>query len=342
MRPFWYLRRRPAILKSEIDEELKVHLDMRTDELRARGWSEDQARREALRQFGDLERTRAYCEHQDRHKESQVHRRLMVEDVIQDIRISARSLVRSPVMTAVIVATVGLGIGATTTVFAAVDAALLRPLPYANADRLVRIYTDAPPNKFPFSVVDYLALTKEQTLFEQIAGYTSAAATFTDGTVADRIQGRNVSPSYFTLLGVKPELGQAFVESDGAPGNQPVIVSHRFWQTHLGGRADAIGTMIRLDGESHGVAGVLPGIVGPFERNRDFFIAVQWRESKRKGPFFITALGRLRSNADRVAARDELRAIDARLFPIWKSSYQDDAPPGTSWISRHSSFRMPA
>src|SRR5262245_12015625 len=178
MKPFWYLRRRPETVRSEIEEELLLHLEMRTEELLAKGMSPDEARREALQQFGDLPGTREYCRRQDEEKERRVQRALWIQDLIQDLRIGLRGLARTPLTTAAIVITVGLGIGATTTIFAAIDAALLRSLPYSDADRLVRIYTDAPPNKFPFSIADYLALQTEQTQFEQIAAYTNRPMTF--------------------------------------------------------------------------------------------------------------------------------------------------------------------
>src|SRR5688572_19199263 len=150
-RPFWYLRRRPETVESEVEEELNLHLEMRVEELRARGMSIDAARREAARQFGDLERTRQYCRRLDQEKETRMQRVLMLGDLVQDLRISLRGLLRAPMMTMTIVATVGLGIGATTVIFSAVHAALLRPLPYADPGQLVRVYTDAPPNKFRFS-----------------------------------------------------------------------------------------------------------------------------------------------------------------------------------------------
>jgi hypothetical protein len=89
--------------------------------------------------------------------------RVGVDEVAQDLRVGLRGLLRAPMLTLTIVATVGLGIGATTVILSAVNATLLRPLPYANADRLVRICTDTPPNKFPFSILDYLALEGQQT-----------------------------------------------------------------------------------------------------------------------------------------------------------------------------------
>jgi putative ABC transport system permease protein len=322
---FWYLRRRPEALREEVDEELRVHLEMRIEELRSRGLAPGDARREALRQFGDLEHTREYCQRQDREKEDRVQRTLFVQDLGQDIRMGLRNLLRAPVVTLTVVVTVGLGIGATTAIFAAVNAALLQPLPYKDPDQLVRIYTDAPPYKFNFSVADYLAFDAQQTHFEQIAGYTGRRMAFSDGTVAERLTGREVTWTYFRLLGIAPAVGRDFTEQDGRPGNpRAVVVSHGFWQRRLGGRAGIVGTPIRLDGADYTVAGILPPQVGPFERRQDFFVAAQWSTPRRKGPFFITPLGRLPKGANRAAAASELHAINRRLFPVWKSSYQDD------------------
>ena len=249
---------------------------------------------------------------------------LLVGDLLQDLRIGLRGLLRAPMMTMTIVATVGLGIGATTVIFSAVHAALLRPLPYADPERLVRIYTDAPPNKFRFSVADYLALQAQQTHFEQIAGYTDRPRAFSDGTVAERVRGRDVSWTYFTLLGVKPAVGRDFTELDGRPGSPPaVIVSYGFWQRRLGGRPDVIGKPLRLDGSDHALAGILPRMVGPLEQGQELFVAAQWATPPRKGPFFITVLGRLRNGSERSAAAGELVAINRRIFPLWQVSYQD-------------------
>ncbi len=254
-----------------------------------------------------------------------MRRSLMIEDLAQDVRISLRVVLRAPITAMVIVATVGLGIGATTAVFTAVNAALLRPLPYAEPERLVRVYTDVPPNRFPFSVVDYLALTAEQTQFELMAGYAGRAMTFTDGTVAERVRGRDVSPEYFALLGIRPALGRALSEVDGRPASpRTVVVGQEFWQRRLGGRPDAIGKPVRFDGMDYTLVGVLPTTVGPLEQGQDFFVAARWETPARKGPFFITMLGRLRKGTDRSGAAAELRAINRRLFPIWRASYQDD------------------
>jgi predicted permease len=323
-RLLWYLRRRPETVAAEVDEELRLHLELRVEALIARGLSPEAATEEALRQFGDLERTRAYCRAQDRAKENHVQKGLLLEDLRQDVRIAARSLLRAPLLAATIVATVGLGIGATTVIFAGVHAALLRPLPYSDPARLVRIYTDTPPFKFRFSVADYLALEAQQTSFEQIAHYTDRAMTFSNGSAAEVVRGRLVSWTYFTLLGIQPVMGPGFSDADGRPGRPPaVMVSNAFWRERLGGRTDVLGSSIRLDGADHTLVGVLPRVMGPLERNQEFFIAAQFEPPPRRGPFFYTAIARLRPDVGWSPAADELRAINRRIFPIWQSSYQD-------------------
>ena len=250
---------------------------------------------------------------------------LMLADLLEDLRVGARGLVRAPVLALAIVTTVGLGIGGTAAIFAAVDAALLRPLPYPQSDRLVRIYTDSPPFRFRFSLVDYLALESEQTSFEDLATYTDRVMTFTDGDSAALARGRLVSWSYFRALGIVPELGRAFTVTDGRPGGAPaVIVSHAFWQSRLGGHAGTIGRPVRLDGADYVLAGVLSVRVGPLEQGQDFFLVQQFDTPKRRGPFLYTVVGRLRAGIDRSVAEQQLHAINRRIFPLWKASYQDE------------------
>jgi putative ABC transport system permease protein len=243
---------------------------------------------------------------------------------VLDLRQSLRSLARAPMLTATIVFTVGLGIGATTAMFAVIHAVLLSPLPYSDPGRLVRIYTDSPPNRFRFSVADYLALEQQQATFRQVAGYASISMTFNEGETAERVAGREVSWSYFSLLGISPLRGRAFDQSEGTPGGpRAAVVSYGFAWRHLGGDSAAIGRRIRLDGVVHTIVGVLPSVVGPLEQRSDVFTAAQWSAPPRRGPFTIIALGRLARSADTAAAAADLRAIDRRIFPLWQSSYQD-------------------
>jgi predicted permease len=311
------------MVAAEVDEELDGHIAMRVEELREKGLSEGEARREALRRFGDLDAARAYCRNQDDGKEERVQRRLWLEDLRHDLRTCLRSLARAPLLSLTIVATVGLGIGATTAIATAIHAVLLRPLPYAKPEELVRIYTDSPPNKFRFSVADFQALEAEQTQFERVAGYTERSVAWSDGATAEKLRARSVSWRYFGLLGLAPALGRDFTEADGKPGApRTALVSHRFWTQRLGGGADAVGRTVRFDGVPYTVVGVLPARLGPLEHGIEAFTAAQWAPPPRKGPFFIITLGRLRPGAARPAA-EELRAINRRIFPLWQSSYDD-------------------
>ena len=325
MKRFWYLRRGSRSVQSDVDEELQLHLDLRTEELISAGLTPGDARREAARQFGDLKGTRDYCRRQDIEKDDTVQRRLMLEDFVQDLRIGVRGLLRAPLMTLIIITTVGLGVGATTAIFAAIDAAYLRPLPYGDPERLVRIFTDAAPNKFPFSVADYLAFTAQQSSFERVAGYSNRPYAFTDGEVAERVNGKAVTWGYFGLLGIHPALGRDFTDADnrlGAP--LTAIVTASFWKARLHGRSDVVGSRVRLDGADYTVIGVLPEALGPMEEGYGCFLSAQYTPPTRKGPFLIWMLGKLRPAVDRASAVDELHALNRRLFPIWRSSYQDD------------------
>jgi hypothetical protein len=283
VRTFSFLKRRPEKVAADVDAEIALHFEMRVDELQAQGLALEAARRQARHEFGDVEATRQYCRQQDEQKETRMQRTLMLQDIMQDFKICCRSLLRSPVLAATIVLTVGLGIGATAAIFSAVNAALLRPLPYRQPEQLVRVYTDTPPFRFRFSIADYLAFREQQTSFEQTATYTDRAVTYSDGSAAELLRGRVVSSGYFGVLGITPAFGRDLAASDERPGAPPVVIaSYGFWEQRLGARPAAIGSMVRLDGAEHMVIGVLPRQLGPLEQNQDFFIAQQFAPPPRR------------------------------------------------------------
>jgi putative ABC transport system permease protein len=134
-RPFWYLRRRPDELQTQVDEELRGHLEMRIEELVAKGVSSDAARREALRQFGDLEYTRRYCRNQDVRREGRMRWHLVMDELAQDLRNGLRQIARNPGFTAIAVVTLALGIGANTALFSIFNSLILRQLPVRDPGR---------------------------------------------------------------------------------------------------------------------------------------------------------------------------------------------------------------
>jgi predicted permease len=240
-----------------------------------------------------------------------------------------RSLIGSPGLTSAIVLTVGVGIGGCTLVFAVVDTLFIRPLPYPDPDRLVWIYTDAPPNRWPFSVVDLQALQEQQSSFEELAAFTQNSRTLVSADAADLVRTVEGSPGFFELLGVEPLSGRTPSASEGDAQAPPTaLVTQGFAARHLGSvradGADALSTSIELDGEVHAVIGVLPSGFGPVGRQAEIFPTLRLQPAERKGPFFLTVLGRLGDEAEPDRAAQELAAINARLFPLWVDSYQDD------------------
>ena len=242
----------------------------------------------------------------------------------RDIVYSARSLARTPTLAITIVLTIAVGLGATTGMISVVRAVLINPLSYSGADSLFWIYTDNPPFRFRFSVVDYRALEADHPAFSDVAAYQTTSVTVADGSGAERVTAKSVTGSYFPLLRQRPLLGRLFGPSDDNQGDQIAVLTSPYWQRRFGGDPAVVGRTISVDGSSYTIVGVLEPADGPLERGVAFFTAARWPPPKRKGPFFTMVLGRLRPDISHTAAVDTLRATNARLFPIWKSTYQDE------------------
>jgi putative ABC transport system permease protein len=250
--------------------------------------------------------------------------RTIMAHLWRDLLYSVRSLARTPALTATIVLTVGFGLGATTGMVGVVQAVLVNPLPYAAPDELFWIYTDNPPYRFRFSVVDYRALEADHSAFSSVAAYQTSNVTVTDGGAAERVIAKSVTGSYFPLLGQTALIGRVLDASDDTHGDRVAVLTAAYWARRFGSDPTVLGRTMTIDGASYTVVGVLQKSVGPLERNVALFTAARWPPPKRKGPFSTMAIARLRPDVSRSAALDALRATNARLFPIWKSSYQDE------------------
>jgi putative ABC transport system permease protein len=242
----------------------------------------------------------------------------------RDALYSARSLARTPALTATIILTVGVGLGATTGMIGVIRAVLVNPLPYDAPENLYWIYTDNPPYRFRFSVVDYRALEADHPAFSAIAAYQTSSVTVADGGAAERVTAKVVTGSYFSLIGQKALVGRLFDASDDTRGDRVAVLTAAYWARRFASDPAVLGRTMTIDDSSYTVVGVLQKTVGPLERDVALFTAARWPPPKRKGPFFTMVLGRLRSGVSAAAALDTLHATNARLFPIWKSSYQDE------------------
>jgi predicted permease len=242
----------------------------------------------------------------------------------RDIRYSLRSLARTPATALTIVLTVGIALGATAAMIGIVRAVLLNPLPYADPGSLVWIYTDSPPFKWRFSVVDYRALEADHPAFGIVAAYQTSRVTISENGAAERATVKSVTGSYFPLFGLRAEAGRLFDPTDDRHNESIAVLTHAYWTRRFGADPSVVGRRITIDGASYAIVGVLQRSSGPFEHDIAAFTAAHWPPPTRKGPFFTTALGRLRPGVSYAVARDALRATNARLFPIWRSSYQDE------------------
>jgi predicted permease len=275
----------------EVDEELAFHLEMRTRKLIDSGWSPQEARLEALRQFGNLDEVRADCMTMDRERMRVMNRVNLLQDLRQDVLYALRVLRRNLGVTTVVVSSLALGIGANTAIFSLVNAVLLRKLPVRAADELLVLgdpasvtsmaYSDAPQTNL-YSWPTYKSLRERDGLVTGLVA--SGRAPRLDVHLAggrgepDRPRGRLVSGNYFGVLGVPAALGRTFDGSEDAlVGGSPVaVVSHGYWTRRLGSDSTAIGRDVLINGARFTLIGVTPAsftgeIVG---QETDFWIPI--------------------------------------------------------------------
>ncbi|MGB8474102.1 MAG: ABC transporter permease [Candidatus Acidiferrum sp.] len=292
---------------SELDAELSAHIEALTEENIRRGMNPEEARHAARREFGGMEQT----------KELYRERRSLpfLETLLQDIRFGARSLIKNPGFTIVAVLTLALGIGANAAIFSVVNAVLLRPLAYKDADRLVTILHYGTS---PVSVANYIDWHDQSQSFEAMgaADYWSANLSGVDSP--EHVLGLKVTQSLLPLLGVKPLLGRLFVAGEDQKGAEhEVILSYGLWQRRFAGDPKVVGKAITLDGEPYTVVGVMPRAFkfAPFWATH----AEMWvpnafgdRIHSREGNS-LRVFARLKSGVTLSQARAEVATITARL-----------------------------
>lgn len=255
-------RSRGRILR-ELDEEVRVHLAMRVDDLRALGMSEADAEAEALRRFGDSNEFHTYAEGRAARQARRFGAVEWLEAWRQDIRFAIRQFKRNFGFTAVAVLTLALGIGANTAIFTVVHRLLLAPLPYADGNRIVILAMegdDASPA--PPGGAAMLAWRARARSVETVAAAGVEAMMVPNAQEQDTIAA-HVTTNYLALLGLRPALGRDFTPDDERPGAPAVaMISYGLWQRAYGGRADVLGAEVRAAGHSYTIIGVAPRAMG--------------------------------------------------------------------------------
>jgi predicted permease len=249
----------------DVDDEIRFHLEMRTAEFMERGVAPEAARRAALESFGDVAAIEAECRTERVRRSGERARREMLYRIVLDTACTLRGLRRRPGFTLATILTLALGIGATTAVFSVVDAVLLRPLPFAEADRLVSVYFTAPGvgyDAMPFSDAVYRYVRERQRTFSDMILMDGEDMNLSGDGAPVRIAGASVTPGLFQLLRVKPIAGRAFTAADGEPGAEPVaILSQSLWLGRFGGERDVVGRTIMIDGVARRVVGIAPAVL---------------------------------------------------------------------------------
>jgi putative ABC transport system permease protein len=186
--------------------------------------------------------------------------------LLQDLRYGLRTLKNSPGFAAVAVLTLAIGIGANTAIFSFVNAILLKPLPYANADRIVRVLEKPPGGgRNGISALNYLDWAKQNTVFEYMAAQTGGGASLSGSGEPQQLRGARVSAHYFDIFGIKAAIGRTFAPDEDQLGKEHVVVlSHVLWETQFGADPAIVGRKIVLDGQPYQVIGVLPAM-GAFD-----------------------------------------------------------------------------
>lgn len=249
-------------LQQDIDDELAFHLAMREEKLRSLGVASDVAHASAQARFGDRAGVRDECLTIDRQYAREVRLMEWLESLWSDVRYALRTFRRMPTFTAVAVITLALGIGATTAMFTLVNSILLRPLPYPNADRLVRIIQSYPEkglDTWGLNQVNIAMYRDRSTDFSSFAAYRNGSVTLQTPTGPQRIQIIRVTAPFFHTIGVGPTLGREFTADEDAPGkNTVMILSDGLWRSRFGGDSSVIGKTIDADGQPIQIVGVMP------------------------------------------------------------------------------------
>ena len=240
-----------------------------------------------------------------------------------DLKYAARMLIKSPAFSLVAIITLALGIGANTAIFSVVEGTLLRPLPFANANRLVRLYEAADDNGARGSTLNLSEQTFRQwrefgaDIFEGVG-----AATGTNVTVgaignnpARSVAAAGISANFLSVVGLSPGLGGGFTaEEDVEGGPHVVIISDDFWRQHLGGRADILGSPISIDGNVHTIVGVMPKMFRhPYRANLWLPLALPANSPTQATNHYLYGAGRLRKGLTTVQAEPAVRRMCAAI-----------------------------
>ena len=317
-------------IRRDVDDELQLHIEMKTRDLIDAGVDPLAARVEARRRFGNLRSIRRRCTRVQSGHARITARREFVDGLWQDLRIGARTLRKSPGFAVVVVLTLALGIGANASIFSFVNAYLLRPLPgITDPDRLVELGRTQEGRGFDaFSYREFTDYRDRNRVFSGVMAYRSVVLDLGGAGETRRVRGALVSSNYFVVLGTHTALGRTFsIDEEQPPGAHPVaVISHSLWQGRFGADADILGTALTLNGRSFIVVGVAAeGFRGHEAWDTwDIWVPLSmFREASPEalaslGDLFtwLTLVGRLEPGISPALAQTEMNTLARRLEQV--------------------------
>jgi len=303
-------------VEQELDEELRCYMESAVEHKMREGMGREEAAREVRMEMGSREALKEQVR--------EVGWETRIESFLQDLRYGLRMLRKNPSLTSVAVLALALGIGANTAMFSVIEAVLLRPLPYRDANEIVRVastwdrngtltsYTSSPP--------DFFDWRDQNRSFSSMFAYHTGEFALTGQGEAKRVRAVMATAGMFSTLQAEPMLGREFAPEENRKGaNHVVILSHSLWQAAFAGAADAIGKTIQLDSEPYTIIGVMPADFRFPLSGSDAFAPIGFDDKvmTQRGAHYLAVLGRLQSGVTLAQANDDLSAIMAQLRKLY-------------------------
>jgi macrolide transport system ATP-binding/permease protein len=302
-----FKRRRSA---DDFAEEIKAHLRLEADELKAEGLTEEEARRRARVEFGNV--------HAARERFYLRNRVVCLGNLVRDMKFAIRHLVKNPGFAVTAILVLALGTGGSVAIFGFVDAALLEPLPYANPGRLMSVNeSSVESQRWPLSYPDFLDWQRLNKSFSSLDVYSGIGYLLHTNSGAEPVQGERVSGGFFKTLGIHPMLGRDFYPGEDVPGGaNVVIVSYEAWLNRFGAKPEVVGRTVDLDNQAYTIIGVLPRSFSfAPSGNAEFWVPINvlsLHEHSRAFYAFM-GIGRLRDGVTVQSAQAEMTTIAQQL-----------------------------
>jgi putative ABC transport system permease protein len=324
-------------LDQEVDDELRLHMDLRARELVERGIDPGVAREMAAARLGDVRQLKRTCIALGRKREREMRLTQWLQEFGADVRFAIRQLRRAPAFTFVAAITLALGIGVNSAIFALADATLIRPLPFSDPDRLVMVWERmAAFSRGAASPLNFRDWNERNRTFESMASVITSGRRMTgsDGNV-ETVPGQLVSVRFFDVLGITPLAGRTFQPADAIPAPNVVVIGESFWRTRYGGDPSIVGRAIQLDDQPFTVIGVVPA---RFQFNSEanlWTLTSSFPGLDGRGLHFLSVIGRLKPGVTREAASSDMNAIADALaveYPATNRGRGINLEPLREWL----------